>query len=344
MLHNWSIRTTLTAVGLILVCLAAAVGGLGLFALNNASRSLDEIARVDLPAIHALDDTSSYLLRARVSLDRARTLAEASNTEEAAKVLARAQDLYAQSNRNWQAYQATPKGSVDAALGDELNARYAALVKDGLEPEFAAARAGDMAAYHAIADTKISPMFVAYDNAASAVIGALQKQALARQDATQAGISLMVALIVAGIVVALVIVIAVRFVMNAVMIRPLVEAVTHFEHIAAGNLTEPVEVYGRNEIGRLFAGIKRMQGGVTAMVQAVHRGAESIDVGAHEIAAGNVDLSQRTEQQAASLQETASSMEQLTGTVRQNAENARQASQLAVNASDIATQGGEVVG
>lgn len=80
MLHNWSIRTTLTAVGLILVCLAAAVGGLGLFALNNASRSLDEIARVDLPAIHALDDTSSYLLRARVSLDRARTLAEASNT------------------------------------------------------------------------------------------------------------------------------------------------------------------------------------------------------------------------------------------------------------------------
>ena len=32
MVHTWSIRTTLTAVGLILVCLAAAVGGLGLYA------------------------------------------------------------------------------------------------------------------------------------------------------------------------------------------------------------------------------------------------------------------------------------------------------------------------
>ncbi|MFP3570691.1 Tar ligand binding domain-containing protein, partial [Paraburkholderia sp. SIMBA_030] len=80
MLHNWSIRTTLTAVGLILVGLAAAVGGLGLYALDHASRSLDEIAHVDLPAIHTLDDTSSYLLRARVSLDRFRSLTEAGNT------------------------------------------------------------------------------------------------------------------------------------------------------------------------------------------------------------------------------------------------------------------------
>ena len=103
MLHNWSIRTTLTAVGLILVCLAAAVGGLGLYALNHASRSLDEIAHVDLPAIHALDDTSSYLLRARVSLDRFRSLTEAGNTAEAGKVLDRAQVLYTKSNENWQA-------------------------------------------------------------------------------------------------------------------------------------------------------------------------------------------------------------------------------------------------
>ncbi|WP_175720986.1 methyl-accepting chemotaxis protein [Burkholderia anthina] len=344
MLHNWSIRTTLTAVGLILVCLAAAVGGLGLYALNHASRSLDAIAHVDLPAIHALDDTSSYLLRARVSLDRFRSLTEAGNTAEAAKVLDRAQVLYTKSNENWQTFQSMPKHGVDQPLVDELATRYAAIVKEGVEPEFAAARAGDMTAYHAVADTKISPMFVSYDLAASAVIASLQQRANARQAATQSQISLMIGLIAAGIALAFIVVIAIRFALRGLIVKPLEDAIAHFERIAGGDLTQPVNVFSKNEIGRLFGGIKRMQDAVTTMVQAVHRGTESIDVGAREISTGNTDLSQRTEEQAASLQETASSMEQLTGTVRQNAENARQASQLAVNASDIATQGGEVVG
>ncbi|MPV61364.1 methyl-accepting chemotaxis protein [Burkholderia sp. HI2761] len=344
MLHNWSIRTTLTAVGLILVCLTAAVGGLGLYALDHASRSLDEIAHVDLPAIHTLDDTAAHLLRSRVALDRFRTLTEAGNAAEATKVLDRAQELYAKSNQNWQAFQSTPKPGIEQALVDELSARYTTIVKEGVEPEVAAARAGDMAAYHAIADTKISPMFVAFDQTAAAVIAALQKRAEERQAETQSRISMMIALIAAGIAIAFVVVIAIRFALRGLIIKPLEDAIAHFERIAGGDLTQPVGVFSTNEIGRLFGGIKRMQDAVTTMVQAVHRGTESIDVGAREIATGNTDLSQRTEEQAASLQETASSMEQLTGTVRQNAENARQASQLAVNASDIATQGGDVVG
>ncbi|RQQ48208.1 methyl-accepting chemotaxis protein [Burkholderia stagnalis] len=344
MLQNWSIRTTLTAVGLILACLAAAVGGLGLYALHHASGSLDEIAHVDLPAIHALDDTSTYLLRARVSLDRFRALSEAGNADEAAKVLARAQELFTKSSQNWQTFQSTSKDGIEPALLDELSARYATIVKDGVEPEFTAARANDMAAYHAIADTKISPMFVVYDQAAAAVVSALQKRAETRQAATQTRIALMIGLITAGIALAVVMVIVIRFALRGLIVQPLESAVAHFERIAEGDLTAPVQAAGDNEIGRLFGGIRRMQDAVTTMVQAVHRGAESVDVGAREISTGNTDLSQRTEEQAASLQETASSMEQLTGTVRQNAENARQASQLAVNASDIATQGGEVVG
>ncbi|MCZ2903162.1 methyl-accepting chemotaxis protein [Burkholderia thailandensis] len=344
MLHNWSIRTTLTAVGFMLVLVAALVGGLGLYALNHASRSLDAIAHGDLPTIHTLDDASSYLLRSRVALDRFKTLSEAGNADEAKKVLARAQELYAKSTQNWQAYVAASKEGIEPALTDELAARYATLAKEGVEPEFAAAGAGDLAAYHAIADTKISPMFVAYDKAAAAVIAAYSRRAESRFDATQARISLMIALIAAGIAAAFLMVIGIRFALRGLIVQPLNIAIAQFERIAAGDLTQATQVAGNNEIGRLFQGIGRMQAAVADMVKAVHRGAEAVDVGAREISSGNADLSARTESQAASLQETASSMEQLTGTVRQNAENARQASQLAVNASDIATQGGEVVG
>ncbi|MCW0060325.1 Tar ligand binding domain-containing protein, partial [Burkholderia pseudomallei] len=173
-----------------------------------------------------------FLLPARVSLDRFRSLTEGGNADEAGKVLARAQELYAKSNQNWQAFQATPKDGVDQALLDDLAARYATIVKDGVEPEFAAARAGDLAAYHAIADTKISPMFVAYDQAAAAVIGALQTRAEARQDATRTRISLMIALITAGIALSLVMVVAIRFALRGLIIQPLEQAVAHFERIA----------------------------------------------------------------------------------------------------------------
>lgn len=343
MLSRWSIRTSLTLVGIILVALTMVVGVLGLTALGSASKSLDRIARGDLVAIHALDDASAYLLRSRLSLDRFTALTAAGDTETAKKVLDRAVELYGFSNKNWQTYVDAPKTGVDQAQMDELLARRTALVRDGMEPEFAALRANDMAAYHAIADTKISPMFVSYDNVASVVIKNLQQQAVDQQADAQSNISLMTTLIIAFATLALLLVIGLRFALRGLIVQPLQDATECFERIAAGDLSEAIEVKSRNEIGRLFAGIKRMQESMASMVTAVRSSTESIDTGAREIAMGNTDLSQRTEQQAASLQETASSMEQLTGTVRQNAENARQASQLAVNASDIATRGGEVV-
>jgi len=344
MLSRWSIRTSLTVVGIVLVALTLVVGALGLTALSRASQSLDGIARGDLVAIHALDDASGYLLRSRIAVDRYNTLTAAGNADEAKKVLGRGQELLGKGNESWQAFLDAPKSGIDQALLDDLLARRATVMHEGVEPEFAALHAGDQAGFHAIADTKISPLFIAYDNSASAVVKALQQRAADQQTAAQSNVTLMTSLIIAVGVFALVLVVVIRIALRSLIVQPLLDATECFERIAAGDLTHPVNVFSTNEIGRLFRSIKQMQDSLSTMLKGVHGSTESIDTGAREIAMGNTDLSQRTEQQAASLQQTASSMEQLTGTVRQNAENARQASQLAVNASDIATRGGDVVG
>ncbi|EHK67375.1 methyl-accepting chemotaxis protein II, partial [Achromobacter arsenitoxydans SY8] len=130
---------------------------------------------------------------------------------------------------------------------------------------------------------------------------------------------------------------------NRTVLRPLHEAGDHFEKISGGDFTGRIEVRSTNEIGHLFAAIKRMQESLTRTVASVRRGVEEINVGAREISAGNTDLSSRTEQQAASLEETAASMEELASTVKQNADNARQANQLAASASDVAERGGAAV-
>lgn len=125
------------------------------------------------------------------------------------------------------------------------------------------------------------------------------------------------------------------------IVQPLAIVRSHFERIAAGDLVKTVDVYGRNEISEIFAGLKHMQQALQETVRNVRQGSSAMHTGIAEIAAGNNDLSARTEEQAASLAQTAASMEQLTATVGQNADNARQAAQLSRGAANTAKQGGE---
>ncbi|KOC88802.1 methyl-accepting chemotaxis protein, partial [Winslowiella iniecta] len=131
--------------------------------------------------------------------------------------------------------------------------------------------------------------------------------------------------------------------MHHILLRPLNTTISHIRHIASGDLTQTIEVEGRNEMSQLASSLQHMQQELVKTVGDVRDGSDAIFTGASEISAGNNDLSARTEEQAASLEQTAASMEQLTATVKQNAENARQASQLALSASETAQKGGKVV-
>ena len=145
------------------------------------------------------------------------------------------------------------------------------------------------------------------------------------------------------LVISLLVICAVWSGIRHILLRPLQSSIEHIRRIAGGNLTQKIDVEGRNEMAQLAASLQHMQDELIRTVSVVRDGSDAIYTGASEIAAGNNDLSSRTEQQASALQETAASMEQLTSTVKQNAENARQASQLALSASETAQKGGKVV-
>ncbi|WP_336766621.1 methyl-accepting chemotaxis protein [Pantoea dispersa] len=168
---------------------------------------------------------------------------------------------------------------------------------------------------------------------------------LAKQgiDANESAYQHAIMLVVGTLLVTLLVIALVWSGMRTALIRPLQQSIEHIRHIARGDLTQPVDLSVRNEMGDLLSSLQHMQQELARTVRIVRDGSDAIYTGASEIAMGNNDLSSRTEQQAASLEQTAASMEQLTATVKQNAENARQASQLALNASESAQQGGKVV-
>ncbi|NMM36888.1 MAG: HAMP domain-containing protein [Glaciimonas sp.] len=128
-----------------------------------------------------------------------------------------------------------------------------------------------------------------------------------------------------------------------VVTQPLEAGIRIANGIAAGDLTQEIDVNSTNEMGKLLQALKDMNGSLVRIVGQVRQGTDTIFSASSEIASGNADLSSRTELQASALEKTASSMEELTSTVKQNAANAHQANQLAMSASEVAVKGGAVV-
>ena len=125
--------------------------------------------------------------------------------------------------------------------------------------------------------------------------------------------------------------------------RPLTDAKRLADAIAKGNLTEQLDVVGKDEVSDLQNALKAMQDNLNRMVGRVRDASGNIATASQEIAVGNGDLSARTEQTASNLQQTVASLMQLTATVQQTASAAQMANQLAASASQTAAQGGSVV-
>jgi methyl-accepting chemotaxis protein len=113
--------------------------------------------------------------------------------------------------------------------------------------------------------------------------------------------------------------------------------------IAAGDLTETLNVMGRDEVADMMVALRDMQESLQSIAGKVRASAEAVSTAATQIAVGNTDLSSRTEEQASNLEETAASIEEMTATVGQNAQNASQANEVAGTAVQVAQRGGEAV-
>jgi methyl-accepting chemotaxis protein len=125
--------------------------------------------------------------------------------------------------------------------------------------------------------------------------------------------------------------------------NPLAEARRMAQAIAGGDLSQPINAEGRDEVADLQRALRDMQQGLGALVAQVRDASGNIATASQEIATGNQDLSQRTEQTASNAQEAVASLSQLTSTVQQTASSSQMANQLAASASSTATRGGSVV-
>ena len=110
-----------------------------------------------------------------------------------------------------------------------------------------------------------------------------------------------------------------------------------------GDLTQPVQGRGRDEIGALMGDAESVRERLAASMRSVFAASESVRAAAAEIAHGNASLGERTDSASSSLQQTSASMHQLTGAVNENARASERASDTATGAASAARTTGEVV-
>lgn len=123
--------------------------------------------------------------------------------------------------------------------------------------------------------------------------------------------------------------------LQRVLIDPLNDLLTIANRMAAGDLTQRIDLRRHDLLGQFGQALNQLNVNLMSIVRDARNEVDRIQAAATEIAAGSQELSARTESQASSLQETSSSMEEITGTVRQSADATGQAVELACEAQRI---------
>ncbi|RKP59147.1 methyl-accepting chemotaxis protein [Pararobbsia silviterrae] len=340
MLKNITIRARLALamgfLGLLLI-VGAALGAIGI-SMSNADQK--ELYTNQLKSAVALARADIFYARGRLTLDR---IAIDLDRPDAKDLVQRSHDMFTQSDAAWDEYRALPSSDEEGRLAATLTDKRKAFEAGVLAKTFAAIQAHDAATLNENIARQLSGPFNEITDGNTALQKIQETQAKALYESAQQRFGMIMTITGVGVVVGLALAFYAWYALRAAIARPLDEALTHFNAIASGDLTQHVDVRSHDEMGQLLDGLKTMQQKLVGTIATVRDGAQSIATATAQISAGNTDLSQRTEEQAASLEETASSMEQLTSTVRQNADNARQATELARSASSVANQGSHVV-
>jgi methyl-accepting chemotaxis protein-1 (serine sensor receptor) len=347
MLKNLTIKSRLIFVIAFLSVLLVGIGILGMASLNITNASLKRVYEDRVIALGQLERVSALINRNQILVGESVSGQLSAFPEDVAVVdknVAEIRRLMEEIGTLLKAYTSTKLTAEEAKLVEELSANRIKYGREAMQPALAALSGHDFQQAGEILQGPLKETYPPVRASAEALVQLQLDVAKGEFEAAQSRYvtvrNVAIIVMLAGVLLAALI----GYWLIRAIAGPLNEAVRVAESVAAGDLTQNIEVRSQDETGQLMQAMKNMNDSLVHIVGQVRNGTETIAVASREIATGNADLSSRTESQASSLEETASSMEELTSTVKQNAENARQANQLVGSTAEVAVKGGRVVG
>ena len=164
---------------------------------------------------------------------------------------------------------------------------------------------------------------------------------LARQRAeeAQARAERIVIVSVTGMLLAVAVVVFASLWLTRTIMRPVDEARTLAEAIAAGDLTREIGARGRDELGMLLASLERMQSNLKQMISGIESSAAQVTGAAASLAASAREVSAGSSVQTEASSATAAAVEEVSVSIAQVSDHADAARRVAQQTAEVSQSG-----
>jgi aerotaxis receptor len=222
-------------------------------------------------------------------------------------------------------------GTLKPVLDRYAEAREA-FVKEGLMPARQAVLDGKYDDANLLLLKTVNPVYAKAATAAREVQDALKQAAREEYAASQERYRSIRNLAIAGTLLSLLVVAVAAWNLLRSIVNPLNRVVDHFDRISQGNLTDEIDITGRDEAGRVLTQLAAMQVHLKIMLNEIQAAAKSIETQSAQVEWQTASVADQSEQQRDRAVSVAAATDEFTQSVREVASSAGQTANAAESA------------
>ena len=177
--------------------------------------------------------------------------------------------------------------------------------------------------------SRINPLYAEIQRAGEALVSAFASDAEQRYGEADASYQSTRNLSIGLLVLAMIIAVTGGSLLVKAILQPLRQAITHFEHIAEGSLTDDIDVSGRDEAGLLLCKLATMQETLKAILDEIKYASRTIDTRCELLETQMTLVTTQSEQQHANVEGVAAATEEFSQSVQEVAASAQEAAGVA---------------
>ena len=125
--------------------------------------------------------------------------------------------------------------------------------------------------------------------------------------------------------------------------KPIKVAIEYAKVLASGDLTANLNIYQKDETGKLADALREMVKNTKNIISNVTMAAENVGDASFQLSSTSQEISQGSSMQASSIEEVSSSIEEMSSNIEYNADSAQKTEEITSNVSNQVVQGGEIV-
>ncbi|WP_310448177.1 Tar ligand binding domain-containing protein, partial [Thiobacillus sp.] len=300
MLTNLSIKSRLIFVIGFLSMLLVGGGVLGLTGLAFTNAALKNVYEGKMVALGQLNQLSMLINQNQIMAAEMTAGQLSAFPQELAvidKMTGEIGSTINQIDSIWKGFLERELSPDEIQLAEAFDATRKTYGREGMAPILAALRAHDFQQAGEVLQGALSQTYPAVRQSLDALNQLQMDKAKIEYESAKTRYAIVKVVAIAGILFGLILASVVGYWLVRAISRPLNEAVRVAKSVAAGDLTQTINVHSQDETGQLMGAMQDMNTSLADIVSQVRIGTETISVAAREIATGNADLSSRTEQQ-----------------------------------------------